>query len=82
MKSIIKKLTKRLAEIDEQLIAELEKEYPISSVVDFYFMHGQVNPSRGEVISHPGGQFAHVRVRMFTFKGMVKNVSAEDIVSY
>lgn len=76
----IKRLSKSINDTNDLLIKELEKQYPEGSVVQFYFMHGQVNPSKGTVIGHRGGRWAYLRVRMHSFKENVRNVSATNIL--
>lgn len=58
----------------------LEHDYPIGVKVDFYIMHGQINPSSGEVIAHIGGPYALLRVRQNTTKGNVRDVSVSNLV--
>lgn len=57
----------------------LAKEFPIGTTVRCYIMHGQVNPSIGQVISYPGGPYALIRVRLQSRKSKVRDISAWNL---
>ena len=64
MNNKILQLTEEINTVDKKLVAAMQKEYPEGSYVHFYFIHGQVNPSRGTVIYHHGGTSPNLRVRL------------------
>lgn len=68
--------TQRVVAAEDALIKLLEKQFPIGTAVKFYVMHGQVNPSRGEVIGHEGGRFAYLRVRLESRASVVRSIPA------
>jgi len=65
---------------DEAVIRELKLLYPEGSAVRVCLMQGQITPSNATVISHPGGKFGYVRVRLSSKKQAVRDVTPNDIL--
>lgn len=42
----------KLEEAENKMLAALRHAYPEGSDIEFFIMHGQVNPSTGTVIAH------------------------------
>ena len=73
----IKEAQQELVNADNKLKKLLAEKYPAGSFVDFYYQHNQRRLSRGQVISHPGGEFAYIRV-VFG-KGIARNITIDSI---
>lgn len=68
--------TARVVAAENAVLKALAKHFPIGAKVRFYIMHGQVTPSRGEVIGYEGGRHAYLRVRLESRKREVRSVPA------
>lgn len=77
----IRGLCERIRKAEEAMRKALEVAYPVGWVATFYIMHGQSTPSKGTVISHSGGRFAYVRVRLHSRTQLARDVPAENIFS-
>ena len=75
----IRSIGERIRKAEEAMGKALEIEYPVGTTVRFYIMHGQVIPSIGDVISHPGGRWALVRMRLHSRTKHVRDVPAQNI---
>lgn len=73
-------LQKRVIEAEERLVRALRRKYPIGTTVRFYIMHGQVTPSRGQVIGHTGGRYAYVRVSIDSRTRPCRDIPEKDIL--
>lgn len=72
-------LSERIKKAEDAMIVALERAYPIGSTVSFYIMHGQVTPSRGEVIGYSGGRYAYLRVRIASRTNPARDIPAADV---
>lgn len=79
----MKKLDHRIRNLkiaEQAVIEELQLLFPMGQMVRANIQHGQINPSRGEVIGHPGGVHAYVLVRLDSRTKEVRHVAAENII--
>ena len=76
----IEALCKRISDAEDAMEQALARAYPVGMEVRCFIMYRQQNPSVGDVISHPGGRHAYVRLRLRVGKGEVRNVPAENIL--
>jgi hypothetical protein len=76
----IAKLQEELKRADAALIAALAKAYPEGWRVRFNIQHGQVTPSRGEVVGHEGGPHAYLLVRLESRTHGVRHVAAANVI--
>jgi hypothetical protein len=73
------KLSTAIQKSQQRMTQALEREFPLGTNVRCYIMHGQVNPSRGQVIGYTGGSSALVRVRLESRTRDVRDVAAWDL---
>lgn len=73
------KLSANIQKAEKAMELELERQFPILSTVEFDIMHGQVNPSRGEVIGYTGGRNAYLRIRLESRTRLARDVSAHRV---
>lgn len=74
------KLSERIKKANTAMDKALEREYPIGIRIRFYIMHGQISPSKGQVIGYSGGEFAYLRVRLDSRTQQVRDVSARNVL--
>jgi hypothetical protein len=73
------KLAKSIARLERRQERALVALFPIGTTVRCYLMHGQVNPSIGDVIAHKAGSTPYLRVRLRSTARKVRDVPAEDV---
>lgn len=73
-------LRERIKKAEAAMSAALERKYPVGTTLRFYIMYGQVTPSKGDVISHPGGRCAYVRVRLHSRTRSARDIPAANIL--
>ena len=71
----------RLLECERRLDNALRRAFPIGTVVRAKIMSGQMNHSVGEVIGHPGGRHAYLRVRLRSRTKQVRYISAQNVIA-
>lgn len=73
------RLRVRIEKAEAAMEKALMEQYPVGTTVRCYIQHGQVNPSIGDVISHPGGRHAYLRLRLHSRTRHVRDVPAWDV---
>ena len=58
----------------------LSKRFPTGTTIHFYIMHGQVHPSKGVVLDHPGGRYGYLLVRLESRTRQTRNVPYTDVI--
>jgi len=76
---ILQKKLARFILAELEIERELRRLYPFGSDVFFTIMHGQQNPSMGEVIGWSGGRHGCVRVRLNSRTKAVRDVPYDAI---
>ncbi len=72
-------LARRLNKAGADMEKGLETDVPVGTRVGCWLMSGQVTASTGEVIGHPGGPFAYLRIRLDSRTQQVRDVSVDDV---
>jgi hypothetical protein len=72
----IQRCAERIAKAEAAMESLLKRLFPGGSTVRCYLMHGQVNPTKGDVIGHPGGRYGYLTLRLHSRARIVRDVPA------
>ena len=79
MRGVVKLKTK-IEQAEKEMEKALERAFPIGTRVRCTIMYGQITPSTGEVIGHPGGRDAYLLVRLNSRTKEVRHVPVENVL--
>lgn len=77
--SKIGKLSMRIQRAERAMALELERQFPLLSEVEFDIMHGQVKPSRGEIIGYSGTEHAYLRIRIRSRTNPTRDIPSDRV---
>ena len=80
MRRSLKTKLDAVARAEDAAVELLKHQYPEGTEVYCWLMHGQIIPSKGVVIGHPGGRYGHINVRLESRRRRVRTVPVSAIV--